>query len=45
MTPAPVVETARFRGPKGNLSFPLKEALPLELIGRVPQALAAQHAE
>ena len=38
-----VSETARFRGPKGNLSFPLTEPLPLGLIGRVAVALAAQH--
>jgi uncharacterized protein YdhG (YjbR/CyaY superfamily) len=37
--------TARFRGPKGNLSFPLSAPLPLELIGRVAVALAAQHLE
>lgn len=39
-----VAETARFRGPKGNLGFPLSEELPLELIGRVAEALAAQYA-
>lgn len=39
-----IAETARFRGPKGNLSFPLNEALPLDLIGRVAEALAAQYA-
>lgn len=33
--------TARYRGPKGNLSFPLDEPLPLDLIGRVAEALAA----
>ena len=38
-----VSATARFRGPKGNLSFPLTEPLPLGLIGRVAVALAAQH--
>jgi uncharacterized protein YdhG (YjbR/CyaY superfamily) len=32
-------ELARFRGEKGNLSFPLNESLPLELIGRVAGAL------
>ena len=40
-----IAETARFRGPKGNLSFPYSEALPLDLIGRVAAALAAQYAE
>lgn len=40
-----IEETARFRGPKGNLSFPLKEPLPIELIGNIAVALAAQHAE
>jgi len=39
-----IAETARFRGPKGNLSFPLNEALPLDLIGRVAEALAVQYA-
>ncbi|UJW80911.1 iron chaperone [Hydrogenophaga sp. SL48] len=39
-----IAETARYRGPKGNLSFPLNEALPLDLIGRVAEALAAQYA-
>ncbi len=36
--------TARFRGPKGNLSFSRKEPLPLALIGRVASALSAQYA-
>lgn len=40
-----IAETARFRGPKGNLTFPYIEALPLDLIGRVAEALAAQYAE
>lgn len=39
-----VAETAPYRGPKGNLSFPYRQALPLDLIGRVAQALAAQYA-
>lgn len=38
-----VAATARFRGPKGNLSFPLDEPLPLELIGNVAAALFAQY--
>lgn len=37
-----IAETAQFRGPKGNLSFPYKEELPLALIGRVAEALAIQ---
>ena len=40
-----VEELAPYRGPKGNLSFPLSEPLPLELIGRVAKALAAQYAK
>lgn len=36
-------ETARYRGEKGNLSFPLDEPLPIELIGRVAQALSAEY--
>lgn len=36
-------EVAQFRGPKGNLSFPHGQELPLELIGRVAVALAAQY--
>ena len=39
-----ILETARYRGPKGNLSFPHDEPLPLELIGRVAVALSAQYA-
>lgn len=41
--PALIAETARFRGPKGNLSFPHDQPLPLELIGRVAVALAAEY--
>ncbi len=40
-----IAETLRWRGPKGNLSFPLSEPLPLELIGRVALALATQYGE
>ena len=40
-----ISETTRFRGPKGNLSFPYTQPLPLELIGRVAKALAAQYSE
>ena len=32
-------ELAPFRGPKGNLKFPLNEPMPYELIGRVIAAL------
>ncbi len=39
-----IAECARYRGPKGNLSFPLAEPLPIDLIGRVAVALAAQYA-
>lgn len=39
-----VTETARWRGPKGNLAFPFREELPLDLIGRVAEALARQYA-
>jgi uncharacterized protein YdhG (YjbR/CyaY superfamily) len=28
-------ETARYAGPKGNLKFPLDEAMPLELVRRI----------
>jgi uncharacterized protein YdhG (YjbR/CyaY superfamily) len=38
-----IAECARYRGPKGNLSFPLDEPLPIELIGRVAVALAVQY--
>lgn len=39
-----IAETARFRGVKGNLSFPYSQELPIDLVGRVAQALAAQYA-
>ncbi len=42
--PALVQETAPFRGPKGNLSFPHRHDLPVDLIGRLAAALAAQYA-
>lgn len=38
-----VAETARYRGPKGNLQFKHKDPLPVELIGRVARALAEQY--
>lgn len=40
-----VAETAPYRNEKGNLAFPLTEAIPYELIGRVARALAAQYAD
>lgn len=41
----PLVESlARYRGAKGNLAFPLNEALPLALIGRVAEALHQAYA-
>jgi uncharacterized protein YdhG (YjbR/CyaY superfamily) len=36
-------ELARYRGPKGNLKFPLSEPIPYALIGRVAQALAQEY--
>lgn len=39
-----IAETAAFRGPKGNLSFPYGQELPVDLIGRVAEALATQYA-
>ena len=38
-----IAETAKFRGPKGNLSFPHDQELPLVLIGRVASALAVEY--
>jgi uncharacterized protein YdhG (YjbR/CyaY superfamily) len=38
-----VAETTPYRGPKGNLAFPHDAPLPMDLIGRVVQALAAQY--
>lgn len=35
---------APYRGPKGNLSFPLKQALPIDLIVEVALALAGEYA-
>lgn len=34
----------RYRGPKGNLKFPLDEPMPYDLIEKVIKALAAQYA-
>jgi uncharacterized protein YdhG (YjbR/CyaY superfamily) len=38
-----VESLAPFRGPKGNLSFPLDQPPPYALIGQVAEALAAQY--
>lgn len=38
-----VDELKPYRGPKGNLIFPHNAPLPIELIGRVAAALAAQY--
>jgi uncharacterized protein YdhG (YjbR/CyaY superfamily) len=35
--------TARYRNAKGNLAFPLDQAIPFELIGRVVVALSKQY--
>ena len=43
--PALMAHTARYRGPKGNLTFALDEPLPLKLIGQVAAALALQYAD
>ncbi len=43
--PELVAELAPYAGPKGNLSFPHKAPLPLDLIGRVGAALAAQYGQ
>ena len=36
-------ELAPYRGEKGNLSFPHREPLPIELIGRVALALSREY--
>lgn len=43
--PALLEELAPYAGPKGNLAFPHNAPLPLDLIGRVASALAAQYAQ
>jgi len=43
--PELVADLAPFAGPKGNLAFPHDAELPLELIGRLGAALAAQYAK
>ena len=40
-----VAELEPWRGPKGNLSFPHKDPLPLDLITRVGEALAAHYGQ
>lgn len=42
--PELVAQLAPYAGPKGNLSFPHRSELPLELIGQVGAALAGQYA-
>lgn len=34
---------APYRGPNGNLAFPLSEPLPIELVAEVARTLAAEH--
>ncbi len=41
--PKLIRQTERMRGPKGNLSFPHSEALPMDLIGRIAVALHKQY--
>lgn len=41
--PELLAELAPFAGPKGNLSFAHNDPLPLDLIGRVGEALAGQY--
>ena len=36
-------ELARYRGPNGNLQFPLAEPIPIDLVTRVAQSLAKQY--
>ena len=38
-----IQELARYRGPKGNLSFPHREDLPTELLVRVIRALHREY--
>jgi hypothetical protein len=39
-----IAELAPWRGPRGNLSFPLRAPIPVELIARVAVALHAEYA-
>lgn len=43
--PELVAKLAPYAGPKGNLIFPHKADLPLDLIGRVGTALAGEYAK
>lgn len=43
-SPALLAELAPYAGPKGNLAFLHKDPLPLDLIGRVGEALAEAYA-
>ena len=38
-----IAELAPYRGPKGNLIFPLNQPLPVDLIGRVAVALHREY--
>lgn len=38
-----LVRLVPYRGPKGNLIFPQKDPLPLDLIGDIAERLAAQY--
>jgi uncharacterized protein YdhG (YjbR/CyaY superfamily) len=38
-------DTAAYRGPKGNLKFPLDEPMPYELIGRIVRSRLKEHLE
>lgn len=38
-------EAARYAGPKGNLQFPLKEPMPLDLIARIVRARVTSNRE
>lgn len=38
-----IEELVPYRGPKGNLSFPLDRPLPLELIGRIAMTLRREY--
>ena len=40
-----IEETQAYRGPKGNLSFTFVQGAPVQLIGRVAEALTKQHAK
>jgi uncharacterized protein YdhG (YjbR/CyaY superfamily) len=42
--PSLIASTAPYRNEKGNLAFPLNQAIPFELIGAVAVALSKQYA-